>query len=110
MSNAGEPVLTFERRAEGVVVAVKGEIGLETVDRFDALLAQATPNELVVVDLSTCSYLDTTILSALVREFKLRGPRLRVVVPPDARIRRVFDVTRLGHVLRIVPDRNAAFD
>jgi hypothetical protein len=45
-----------------------------------------------------------------VREFKLRGPHLRVVVPPDARIRRVFDVTQLGHLLRIVPDRSGAFD
>jgi anti-anti-sigma factor len=110
MSNADGPVLACESRAEGVVIAVKGEIGLETVDRLDALLAQARPNEIVVIDLSACPYLDTTILGALVREFKLRGPHLRVVVPPDARIRRVFDVTQLGHVLRIVPDRSGAFD
>lgn len=88
-----------------VVLAVSGEVDLGTAPRLrEELIGLVTDGHRhVVVDLSATEFLDSTGLGALVAGFK----RLRAhegdmrLVCTTARIRKVFELTRLDHVLPI---------
>lgn len=53
----------------------------------------------VVVDLEKCPYFDSSGLSVLVR-FRKRN-NLVVSVPPNFKVRRIFDITNLTSVINI---------
>lgn len=88
-----------------VVLAVSGDVDLGTAPRLrEKLIGLVTDGHRhVVVDLSATDFLDSTGLGALVAGFK----RLRAhdgdmrLVCATARIRKVFELTRLDRVLPI---------
>jgi anti-anti-sigma factor len=61
----------------------------------------------VVVDLSGCTYLDSTCLNVLVRAKKALNDRLHVVVPQTAKIHRIFQVSGLEGPLNVVNSLDA---
>jgi anti-sigma B factor antagonist len=89
---------------ELVLVSVSGELDLYTAERLQARIdeAGAVGADMVIVDLSEVSFVDSTALAVLVRETKRlegRGQSL-VLVTNDPRTRRVVEVTGLNRVLR----------
>jgi anti-anti-sigma factor len=62
----------------------------------------------LVLDMEFCDYLDSTILSVLVRSMRVWGWRMAIVVPSAARIRRIFELTRLDDALPIFANRDEA--
>lgn len=98
--------------ADGLVrVALRGELDLSTVNKVEeelqALEADGAP--LIVLDLSSLSFLDSTGLRCLVtadQRAREAGRRLVLVRGPDA-VQRVFTITRLEERLEMVDDASS---
>jgi anti-anti-sigma factor len=101
---------TFEIASSSVgrvtVIAVTGEIDMTTApDLLRSLELVSDGSEAVVVDLRTTTFLDSSGLNALLtgrRGLEDRGVALRVVVPEENPVRRVFEITRLTESLSVV--------
>jgi anti-sigma B factor antagonist len=96
------------------VVAIEGEHDLSTApelrERLGALLEDGTA---AVVDLSAATFVDSSILAALItasQQGEENGLGFSVVVPADAAegVRRVIEVTRLSEALALRESRDAA--
>jgi anti-sigma B factor antagonist len=90
-------------------VEVVGEVDMTTAPELSQAI-ERTPDgtDLVVIDLSEVSFLDSTGLNALVqgrRTLAERDVALTVVVPPEGAIRRVFEITRLTEPLTVIDVR-----
>lgn len=94
------------------VVAIVGDLDLYSAPEFERHLLGATKNGAtsLIVDLSRCSFLDSTALGILIdanRRLFATGRPLTVVTG-DRNVRKVFEVTGLDRVFRIVPSRDHA--
>lgn len=107
--------LALERNDSGLtVVTISGEHDLSTAPnlrrRLDALLDQGSP---VVVDLSPATFVDSSILGALLdgrRRFAERGVGFAVVHSEDGdAVDRVLQVTGLRSELPVHAEREEAF-
>lgn len=92
---------------DGRLVSVVGEIDLSNVAEVLGAVISAVPHDaaLVVVDLSDVTYLDSAGISMLFRLAERLGysrQPLRLVVPPDAPIRAVLELTSLTSVIPVV--------
>jgi anti-anti-sigma factor len=90
--------VTIHDRNPGVVIELKGEAEMSTVDPLRAALADAQQGEgPVVVDLRGVTFMDSTALSALLnaqRRLTRAGRKLSLIVVPGA-VARILEVTRL---------------
>jgi anti-anti-sigma factor len=91
-----------------VTVSLKGELDLSSVGKVEEELERveaAGPN-LLILDLSQLTFLDSTGLRAVVtahERARENGRRLVIVRGPDA-VQRVFSITRLEERLEMVDD------
>jgi anti-sigma B factor antagonist len=95
-----------------LTVDAAGEVDMSTAPRLLEII-DAAPDaaRLVVVDLTEVSFLDSSGLSTLVkgqRRLASREIGLRVVVPSDHPVRRVFAIARLEDQLQIVESKAEA--
>jgi anti-anti-sigma factor len=94
------------------IVKLRGEHDLSTRPRISEALADASKQATVLVDLSECTFADSSVVAALVvahDELRERGGRLEVVIPADARaIRRLAELARLADILPIHETRSTA--
>jgi anti-anti-sigma factor len=97
--------------AWGVVVTLRGEHDLSTVAELDNALARALQQARVLVDLSTCEFIDSTIIKALLAAHAQQldsGGRFELVIPPEARqVERLAQLIRLHEVMPIHSSREA---
>jgi anti-sigma B factor antagonist len=102
-------VLPATPSGSALVVEVVGEVDMTTASELsEALEAAPEGTTWVVIDLSEVSFLDSSGLNALVQARRLlaeRGLALRVVVPAEGAIRRVFEITHLTEPLTVVDSR-----
>jgi anti-anti-sigma factor len=103
------PAFQLECVANADVIHVRGEVDLASSPQLNAMIERTLTDRRLIVDLSNCTYLDSSTLSVLVRAYKVRRAQLQIVVPPDTRIRRLFALTKLDEILSVVPSRAAAF-
>jgi anti-sigma B factor antagonist len=106
-------VITTHLEREGVaVVKVFGDHDLSSKQRLTDILTLAGLVCDVVVDLSDCTFMDTTVVRTLRlahRSQGARGLRLELVIPPEATaVSRFVDLTGLTRVLPIHATRSAA--
>ena len=92
-------------------VVLRGELDLSTVGKVQEELArvQADQPEVVVLDLSKLTFLDSTGLRCVVTaddHAKQTGGRFVIVRGPEA-VQRVFTITRLEDRLEMVDDASA---
>lgn len=97
-----------EKRDGLVHISLRGELDLSSVGKLDDELQQVEGSGagVVVLDLSTLTFLDSTGLRCVVRadeRAREEGRRLVVVKGPEA-VQRVFEITRLEERLEIVDD------
>ena len=96
---------THERWLDGCcVLTCAGELDLATIDELSDALHGAESREpaRVVLDLSAVTFMGSTALNLLVAAHNRLGPdRLRVVTQQPAALR-LFRITGLDHVLRVV--------
>jgi anti-anti-sigma factor len=95
-------------RTEGdvVVACLRGEIDLANARAIGSLVTGAVPNEAAgaVLDLTDVTYLDSSgvhLVFDLSERLAARQQRLALVVPDDARIRRVLDLVNVRAVLPV---------
>ena len=88
------------------VVRVSGEVDLSNVAAVTAAIARALPGDApaVVLDLTPTTYLDSAGIAMLFRLAERLGHRrqeLRLVVPLDAPVRAILELTRVEAVMRV---------
>lgn len=97
--------------AWGAVVTLRGEHDLSTVAELDNALARALQQARVLVDLSTCEFIDSTIIKSLLAASAQQldsGGRFELVIPPEARqVERLAQLIRLHEVMPIHLSREA---
>ena len=98
-----------ERRGSDLLVRIAGEIDISNAREVSSALEEAVPNgtPAIVVDLSQVTYLDSAgvkLLMHLADRLRLRRRELRLVVPDDAPIRAVLELTGLLRMVAQVDD------
>ena len=96
------------------VVSVRGEVDLATGPEFERALGAVPEDgvESVIVDLTDCSFMDSTGLHLLTRtqqRFDSAGGRV-AVVSANRSMLRVFGLTGLDEIFAIYPSRAAALN
>lgn len=84
---------------------VFGELDISNTKDFEAAITAAEPDlgadRLLVVDLGSCTFLDSTALQVVVRTHQRNGERLCVIVPESSIVQRVFRITNLDNLIPI---------
>jgi anti-sigma B factor antagonist len=93
-------------------VDVRGEHDLSTAPALVEALERAAGHANALVDLSECTFIDSSVISALLRAAQAaqtRGDRFVLVIPPSQeRVSRVADLTGLVELLDVRASREAA--
>jgi anti-anti-sigma factor len=98
--------LVHERLAWAEALSAFGEFDLSVADELQNAIQGYLHSDLpLMLDLTFCDYLDSTILRVLVHSFRDAPGRFGIVVPPNARIGRIFAMTRLDSTLNVVSSR-----
>lgn len=110
---SGMARIETEQREAICLVRVHGEIDISNAHQLTAAIEAAMPKHAstVVVDLSQTSYLDSAgiqLLFTLAGTLKTRRHTLTLVVPEDASIRAVIELTGLPAVVSVVDHMDAA--
>jgi anti-sigma B factor antagonist len=111
----GAPVFRIDdaHRDRTAVLSVHGELDLHQAPELEDHLAEAIADgaELVVVDLTHVTFIDSMALGVLlsaVNRLRLRGGSLRLVVPNPS-LRRIFEISLLDRVFTLDSNRDEAF-
>jgi anti-sigma B factor antagonist len=94
------------------VVTLQGEHDLSTREALADALQRAAAHSNVVVDLSPCTFMDSTVINVLLstaNTVAAGGERLALVIPPEQRrVARVAEMTGLDKLLAVYETREAA--
>src|SRR5271165_275067 len=83
-----------------VIVELSGEHDMSTIPRVEPAIAAAfTDRAMTIFDLTHVTYVDSSVLSMLLRAHKRLGERMRLVVADDTRVRRVFEITQIDRYI-----------
>jgi anti-anti-sigma factor len=104
--------VSLERHSPGAaIITLCGEHDLATRAEINATLARVGDGVDLLVDLSDCSFIDSSVIGALVAAFQVlaaQGRRLELTIPPEAvAVRRVAQVAGLTTFLTIHETRSA---
>jgi anti-sigma B factor antagonist len=107
------PAVEVEFRQPGTaLIKLRGEHDLSNKQGLTEALATASAQRNVLVDLSECTFMDSTVIAAFFRareQLKERGGRLEVFIPEAATtIERIAKITGLGSILPIHETQHAA--
>jgi anti-sigma B factor antagonist len=94
------------------VVTLRGEHDLSTEPLLARALEDAAAHCDVVVDLSECTFIDSTVIASLIRGASAAGARderFALVIPPGQRqVARVARMIRLGEFVAVHESQDAA--
>jgi anti-anti-sigma factor len=105
--------VAIEHHAPGLaIVTMRGEHDISTKAAVSAALTRAQQHSDVLVDLSECSLVDSTVIGLLITSasaLQERGEQLVLVVPPASTlVARVVEMTRLADVFPVHASRSDA--
>ncbi len=114
---AGEPdersevELELHEHLDAAIVTLRGEHDLTTRTRVSEALSHASQQSNVLVDLSECTFADSSLINSLLianMQLQQRGGRIEVVIPPDASaVQRITAITGLAQVVPSTPGATA---
>jgi anti-anti-sigma factor len=91
---------------------MRGEHDIGTEPALADALAEASAHSHVVVDLSDCTFIDSTVIASLIKHasaLEERGERFALVIPPEQRhVSRIAQMVRLSEFLAVHDSRDAA--
>jgi anti-anti-sigma factor len=94
------------------IVSLRGEHDLSTRASLTDALQRAAAHSNVLVDLSLCTFVDSTVINVLLgaaQTVKAGGEQLALVIPPgQRRVARIAEMTGLGELLAVYATRDAA--
>jgi anti-anti-sigma factor len=101
--------LDVERSADRWILRVTGEIDISNARDVAATVEDLMPNgtETLVIDLSGTTYLDSAgvhLLFVLTQRLQTRRQELMLVVPQDAPVRAVLELTGLTRIIPVATD------
>jgi anti-anti-sigma factor len=101
--------------ATAAIVTLRGEHDLDSRPDIAKALETASGRTHVLVDLSECTFIDSSVISALLRasnSLTIRGGLLELVIPSGAHraVRNVFEIMGLQRLLPIHETRAAAIE
>ncbi|MDP9257922.1 MAG: STAS domain-containing protein [Actinomycetota bacterium] len=96
------------------IVTLRGEHDLDSATRIASALKAASVRRNVVVDLSQCTFLDSSVISALLRAsntLHVHGGQILLVIPPGRHraVRCVFEIMSVERLMPMFETRAAAF-
>jgi anti-anti-sigma factor len=95
--------IILENRITEDILHVFGELDLTSVDELRGAIDRAAASAShVIVDLEPCTYVDSSILSVLMRSCETYAGRFQIVIPPTGIVRRVFTITSLIGQLPVI--------
>ena len=103
--------LDFERIADSNhrIVAVGGEVDLYSAPALEQVLGEeADSGAPIVVDLTGCSYFDSSGLNVLLRLRKALGYAYPIVAPRAAAARRLFELAHVEELFALYETRGDA--
>jgi anti-anti-sigma factor len=83
---------------------VRGEHDFHSWSEVTLALATASQRERLLVDLSDCTFLDSTMLTVLLvaaKQLRLRGGELAVAIPAGIQVHRIFQVMNVDALVAI---------
>jgi anti-sigma B factor antagonist len=86
------------------IVTLRGEHDLHSWSEVTLALANASQRPHVLVDLSACTFLDSSMLTVLLvaaKQLRLRGGALLVAVPAGAQVRRIFELMNVDTLVAV---------
>lgn len=96
-------------QAHTAIVTLRGEHGIDTQARVSDALTVASDQPKVLVDLSECTFADSSLINALIdanTRIAQRGGQLEVVIPPSAgATRQLAELTRLEPIMPVHTSR-----
>jgi anti-anti-sigma factor len=111
VARAGEAEVTVEALPNGgVVVQVEGDLDMATSSRLTEALERADAGDRIIVDLSECTFLDSSAVRVLVagaRTAQTAGGDMALVAR-DPGIRRVLEIAAIDELLPVHETREAA--
>ncbi len=93
------------------IVTLRGEHDLHSWSDVTLALANASQRPGVVVDLSACTFLDSTMLTALLvaaKQLRSRDGALAVAVARGTEVRRIFELMNVDALVELFETRGAA--
>ena len=97
-------MITVERLDDAAIVRVTGDLDGASAPTLGSMLefAQKAKVKRIVVSLEGCDFCDASGLSVLLEAHKAAASAFTVVVPERGKCRRVFEVTGVCKILRLV--------
>lgn len=99
LSHKEPPLAAFirEEKPGSEILHVLGEVDLANAGEFETALGQLTQSDReVVVELTACTYMDSSGLRVLATTHKAINDRLHIVVPKSGSVHRIFEITGLA--------------
>jgi anti-anti-sigma factor len=108
-------IIELEQGRDMNVVVLRGEFDLASATDLRQTLGSATSVPTLIVDLASCTFMDSTIINILLQAshgMHLQGGTLGLVIPPGTApaVHRAFEMLGLQRVLPICPTRAAMVD
>jgi anti-sigma B factor antagonist len=111
VARAGDVEVTRETLPEGsVVVRVEGELDMATSGSFEEAIAEAEPGARLVIDLTECTFLDSSAVRVLVetaRSMEESNGKVSLVTR-DPGILRVLEIAAVDTMLPVHDTLDAA--
>lgn len=86
------------------IVHVFGEVDIATSPQLESiLLTSVRIGKRIIVNLAECNYIDSTVISVLLRAQRALGEHLRLVVTKAGGVNRVLSITGVTQILRLSP-------
>lgn len=106
MASVGDFTVTPEELpGGGAVVHVEGELDMATAPRLEEALVETGFGQRVVIDLTQCTFVDSSalrLLVAAIRDSEAAGGRLEIVAP-DPGILKVLEISGVDTMLPVHP-------
>lgn len=109
-------LIETERIGHNLIVAIDGELDLETSPDFRAIVEEKLDNypavQHLILDLKKVHFIDSSGLGVILGRFKRlsgTGGRLSAVNVSD-QVKRIFELSGLLKIMNIYPDRQKALE
>ena len=93
--------VAVDRRDDCVVVRVEGELDMASASEFEEAISRVTSASHVVIDLGSCTFLDSTGMRVITETMR-QSPRVSVVAT-DPGVLRVLEITAVDTMVSVHP-------
>ena len=87
------------------IVSIRGELDLHSGQKVRRVLSTAAPdNRALLIDLTECTFIDSSGLASLIETSRVRGPERRpvIVCEPGGTVAQLISLTGVDRIFRVV--------